>query len=101
MHVVFDDNLLPRKDSCDDDDVGILQSIGGEPPSKEDEVPTKEEETQDPPLEALKDMNLEEREVTYPRELNYVKGGEILGDPSKGVTTRASLKNTCHYVAFI
>ncbi|KAK8674769.1 hypothetical protein V6N13_032872 [Hibiscus sabdariffa] len=101
MHVVFDDNLLPRKDSCDDDDVGILQSIGGEPSSKEDEVPTKEEETQDPPLEALKDMNLEEREVAYPRELNYVKGGEILGDPSKGVTTRASLKNTCHYVAFI
>ncbi|KAK9031776.1 hypothetical protein V6N11_056065 [Hibiscus sabdariffa] len=101
IHVVFDDNLLPRKDSCDDDDVGILQSIGGEPSSKEDEVPTKEEETQDPPLEALKDMNLEEREVAYPRELNYVKGGEILGDPSKGVTTRASLKNTCHYVAFI
>ncbi|KAK8663836.1 hypothetical protein V6N13_083641 [Hibiscus sabdariffa] len=101
MHVVFDDNLLPRKDSCDDDDVGILQSIGGKPSSKEDEVPTKEEETQDPPLEALKDMNLEEREVAYPRELNYVKGGEILGDPSKGVTTRASLKNTCHYVAFI
>ncbi|KAL4323400.1 hypothetical protein GQ457_11G026390 [Hibiscus cannabinus] len=99
MHVVFDDNLLPRKDSCDDD-VGILQSNGGEPSSKEDEVPTKEE-TQDPPLEALKDMNLEEREVAYPRELNYVKGGEILGDPSKGVTTRASLKNTCHYVASI
>ncbi|KAK8625938.1 hypothetical protein V6N13_057093 [Hibiscus sabdariffa] len=85
MHVVFNDNLLPRKDSCDDDDVGILQSIGGEPSSKEDEVPTKEEETQDPPLEALKDMNLEEREVAYPRELNYVKGGEILGDPSKGI----------------
>ncbi|KAK9011528.1 hypothetical protein V6N11_044376 [Hibiscus sabdariffa] len=100
MHVVFDDNLLLRKDSCDDDDVGILQSNGGEPSSKVDEVPTKEE-AQDPPLEALKDMNLEEREVAYPRELNYVKGGEILGDPSKGVTTRASLKSTCHHVAFI
>ncbi|KAK8624782.1 hypothetical protein V6N13_089668 [Hibiscus sabdariffa] len=62
MHVVFDDNLLPRKDSCDDDDVGILQSNGGEPSSKVDEVPTKEE-SQDPPLEALNDMNLEEREV--------------------------------------
>ncbi|KAK8681104.1 hypothetical protein V6N13_053511 [Hibiscus sabdariffa] len=100
MHVVFDDNLLPRKDSCDDDDVGILQSNGGDPSSKVDEVPTKEE-AQDSPLEALKDMNLEEREVAYPREHNYVKGGEILGDPSKGVTTRASLKNTCHHVAFI
>ncbi|KAK8631507.1 hypothetical protein V6N13_028292 [Hibiscus sabdariffa] len=100
MHVVFDDNLLPRKDSCDDDDVGILQSNGGEPSSKVDEVPTKVE-TQDPPLEALKDMSLEEREVSYPRELNYVKDCEILGDPSKGVTTRSSLRNTCNYVAFI
>ncbi|KAK8508417.1 hypothetical protein V6N12_020198 [Hibiscus sabdariffa] len=92
MHVVFNDNLLPRKDSCDDGDVGILQSNGGEPSSKVDKIPTKEK-AQDPPLEALKDMNLEEREVAYPRELNYVKGGEILGDPSKGVTTRAFLKN--------
>ncbi|KAK8701802.1 hypothetical protein V6N13_020180 [Hibiscus sabdariffa] len=100
MHVVFDDNLLSRKGSCYDDDVGILQSNGGEPSSKVDEMPTKEE-AQDPPLEALKDMSLEERGVSYPRELNYVKGGEILGDPSKVVTTRASLKNTCHRVAFI
>ncbi|KAK8555255.1 hypothetical protein V6N12_009403 [Hibiscus sabdariffa] len=83
MHVVFDDNLLPMKDSCDDDDVGILQSNGGEPSSKVNEMSTKEE-AQDPPLEVLKDMSLEEREVFYPRELNYVTGGEILGDPSKG-----------------
>ncbi|KAK8978841.1 hypothetical protein V6N11_034749 [Hibiscus sabdariffa] len=92
-HVVFDDNLLPRKDSCDDDDVGILETNGGEQSSKVDEMPTKEE-AQDPPLEALKDMSLEKREVSYPRELNYVKGGEILGDPSKGETTRSSLRNT-------
>ncbi|KAK8534118.1 hypothetical protein V6N12_047515 [Hibiscus sabdariffa] len=58
-------------------------------------------EAQDSSLEALKDMSLEEREVTYPMELNYVKGGEILGDPSKGVTTRSSLRNICNYVAFI
>ncbi|KAK8623109.1 hypothetical protein V6N13_118002 [Hibiscus sabdariffa] len=100
IHVVFDDNLLPRKDSCDDDDVGILEANGGEQSSKVDETPTKEE-TQDPPLEALKNISLEEREVSYPRELNYVKGGEILGDPSKGVTTRSSLRNTCNFVAFI
>ncbi|KAK8609111.1 hypothetical protein V6N13_025418 [Hibiscus sabdariffa] len=100
MHVVFDDNFLLRKDSCDDDDVGILQSNGGEQSSKVNEMPTKEE-AHDPPLEVLKDMFLEEREVTYLRELNYVKSGAILGDPSKGVTTRASLKNTCHHVAFI
>ncbi|KAK8674550.1 hypothetical protein V6N13_032660 [Hibiscus sabdariffa] len=90
MHVVFDDNLLPRKDSCDDDYVGILQSSGGEPSSKVDEVPTKEE-AQDPPLEALKDMNLEERDVAYPRELNYVKGGK--GFNKGKVDTTLFIKN--------
>ncbi|GMI84085.1 hypothetical protein HRI_002077800 [Hibiscus trionum] len=100
IHVVFDDNLLPRKESCDDDDVGIIDAIDGGQTSKVDEIPTKEEDSQDPPLEALKDLALEEREVSYPRELNYVKGGEILGDPSKGVTTRSSLKLMNH-VAFI
>ncbi|KAK8560005.1 hypothetical protein V6N12_012813 [Hibiscus sabdariffa] len=95
IHVVFNDNLLPRKDSYDDDDddVGILEANGGEQSSKVDEMPTKEK-AQDQPLEALKDMSLEEREVSCQRELNYVKGGEILGDPSKGVTTRSSLRNT-------
>ncbi|KAK8609284.1 hypothetical protein V6N13_061733 [Hibiscus sabdariffa] len=43
IHVVFDDNLLPRKDSCDDDDVGILETNGGEKSSKVDEIQTKEE----------------------------------------------------------
>ncbi|KAK8568979.1 hypothetical protein V6N12_007512 [Hibiscus sabdariffa] len=88
IYVVFDDNLLPRKDYRDDDDVGILEANDGEQSSKVDEMQTKEE-TLDPPLEALKDMSLEEREVTYPREFNYVKGGEILGDPSKGAATEA------------
>ena len=74
--MVFDDNLLPRKDSCDDDDVGIVEANDGGQSSKVDEIPI-DEEAQDPPLEALKDMSLEEREVTYPREFNYVKGDEI------------------------
>ncbi|KAK8533049.1 hypothetical protein V6N12_076330 [Hibiscus sabdariffa] len=97
IHVVFDDNLLPRKDSCDDDDVGILEVNDG---VQLHEMSNKKE-AQVPPLEALKDVSLEEREVTYPREFNYVKGGEILGDPSKGVTTKASLRNACNYVAFM
>ncbi|KAL4284999.1 hypothetical protein GQ457_16G021110 [Hibiscus cannabinus] len=95
----FDDNLLLMKDSYDDD-VGILKANGGEQSSKVDEMPSREEE-QDPALEALKDMPLEEMEVTYQREFIYVKGCEIFGDSSKEVTTRASLRNTCNYVAFI
>ncbi|GMI70894.1 hypothetical protein HRI_000758700 [Hibiscus trionum] len=84
IHVVFDDNLLSRNESCDDDDVGIIEAIDGGQTSKVDGIPTKEEEVQDPPLEALKELALEEKEVTYPREFIYVKGGEILGDPSNG-----------------
>ena len=98
IHVIFDDNILPRKESCDDD-VGILEhNESGESP-KVNDTPTKEE-TQDPPIEALQDLSIREKEVSYPRELNYVKSGEILGDPSKGVTTRSSLK-LMNNVAFI
>ncbi|KAE8710759.1 hypothetical protein F3Y22_tig00110319pilonHSYRG00279 [Hibiscus syriacus] len=50
----------------------------GEPSSKEE---TKDEETHDP----LENPTIEEREVSYPREYNYVKDGEIIGDPSKGL----------------
>ncbi|GMI75421.1 hypothetical protein HRI_001211400 [Hibiscus trionum] len=100
IHVVFDDNPLPRKDSCDDDNVGITNTFDGGQTSKKDEIQPKEEDTQDPPLEALRDLAIEEKEVSYPRELNYVKDGEILGDPSKGVTTRSSLKLMNH-IAFI
>ncbi|GMI87468.1 hypothetical protein HRI_002416100 [Hibiscus trionum] len=100
IHVVFDDNLLPRKDSCDDDDVGIIEANDGGESSKVNEIPTEKEEAQELPLEALQEMSLEEKEVSYPREYNYVKGGEILGDPSKGVTTHSSLK-MLNNVAFI
>ncbi|GMI97390.1 hypothetical protein HRI_003408300 [Hibiscus trionum] len=75
---------IVNRDSCDDDDVGIIDAFDEGQTSKKDDIPTKEEDTQDPPLKALKDLALEEKEVSYPREFNYVKGGEILGDPSKG-----------------
>ena len=42
-----------------------------------------------------------ERERNHPRELTYVKDGEIIGDPRQGVRTRSSLRNTCNYVAFL
>ncbi|KAE8704610.1 hypothetical protein F3Y22_tig00110450pilonHSYRG00968 [Hibiscus syriacus] len=49
----------------------------GEPSSKEK---MKDKETHD----VLENPTIEEREVSYPREYNYVKDGEIIGDPSKG-----------------
>ena len=41
---------------------------------------------------------------TRPKEWRYVFSHPkdvILGDPSRGVTTRSSLKNTCEHTAFI
>ncbi|KAH9800792.1 hypothetical protein KPL71_000795 [Citrus sinensis] len=41
---------------------------------------------------------------TLPKEWRYVSSHPkdvILGDPSRGVTTRSSLRNTCEYAAFI
>ena len=41
---------------------------------------------------------------TLPKEWRYVSSHPkdvILGDPSRGVTTRSSLKNTCEHAAFI
>ncbi|GMI67487.1 hypothetical protein HRI_000418000 [Hibiscus trionum] len=56
IHVVFDDNLLLRKESCDDDDVGIIDAIDGGKTSKVDEIPTKDEDSQDPPLEVIRTL---------------------------------------------
>ena len=41
---------------------------------------------------------------TLPKEWMYVSSHHndvILGDPSRGVTTRSSLRNTCDHAAFI
>ena len=43
----------------------------------------------------------EQRNPTFPRERCYVKGNEVLGDPSKGVITRSHAHNVCEFVAFI
>ncbi|KAE8693144.1 hypothetical protein F3Y22_tig00110819pilonHSYRG00446 [Hibiscus syriacus] len=57
--------------------IGIVQANDvrhyvGESSSKEE---TKDEETHDP----LENPTIEEREVSFPREYNYVKDGEIIG----------------------
>ena len=56
---------------------------------------------EDPKEEELHEPTQVEREKNHPRELTYVKDGEIIGDPRQGVRTRSSLRNTCNYVAFL
>ena len=97
IHVIFDEaNSTLRKVSFDSDDIEIYQQEtsqkkqGQTVPNQED---TKEEEPHKP--------TQVERERNHPRELTYVKDGEIIGDPRQGVRTRSSLRNTCNYVAFL
>ncbi|KAL4304428.1 hypothetical protein GQ457_10G007580 [Hibiscus cannabinus] len=94
-HVVFDDNLILRKDTCDDDDdVAILNANDGErQSSKVDEVLSKEE-PQDPPLEALPDMSLKEMEVTYLRESELVPQGYTEEDETDFDETCAPVART-------
>ena len=53
------------------------------------------------------ELELEQQEgnsQTLPKEWRYVSSHPIdviLGDPSRGVTTRSSIKNTCEHNAFI
>ncbi|KAH9763082.1 Integrase catalytic domain-containing protein [Citrus sinensis] len=53
------------------------------------------------------ETNVEQNEGTFqtlPKEWRYVSSHRkdvILGDPSRGVATRSSLRNTCEHVAFI
>ena len=77
IHIVFDEN--PRISNHDDD----LEVI----PNKMNQIQINEEEDQS------NIQNLEnQKEVSFPRERNYVKENEIIGDPRKGVSTRSSLR---------
>ena len=66
--------------------------------SKENQGDRQEEQT---------NMELEQQEgssQTLPKEWRYVSSHPkdlILGDPSRGITTRSSLRNTCEHAAFI
>ena len=46
-------------------------------------------------------ISQEEKEPSFPRERKYIENNNIIGDASKGIRTRASIRNECQYVAFI
>ena len=101
IHVIFDKSNPPsKKDSLDDDDVGILQeNIDKASHEKEkDQEEIKDDESKE---EELNEPQHIEKEPSYPRERLYVKDGKIIGNPSQGVKTRSSYKNICEYVAFL
>ncbi|GKV46075.1 hypothetical protein SLEP1_g53087 [Rubroshorea leprosula] len=104
IHVVFDEtNPICFRKSCDDDD-DDADAIG----EKIKDINLKDDNTkeaQDEKNEGDKHEEVQQthelKEPTFARERSYVKGNEIIGDPSKEVTTRSHAHNTCAFVAFI
>ena len=104
MHVTFDESnpSSAEKGVVNDDADGELQ----EELSKENQE-NAPQENQDDRQEEQSNMELEQQEgisQTLPKEWRYVSSHPkdlILGDPSRGITTRSSLRNTCEHAAFI
>ncbi|KAH9657810.1 Integrase catalytic domain-containing protein [Citrus sinensis] len=104
MHVTFDESnpSSAEKGVVNDDADGELQ----EESSKENQENAPQENQEDRQEEQT-NMELEQQEgssQTPPKEWRYVSSHPkdlILGDPSKGITTRSSLRNTCEHASFI
>ncbi|KAH9649255.1 Integrase catalytic domain-containing protein [Citrus sinensis] len=104
MHVTFDESnpFSAEKGVANDDADGELQ----EESSKENQENAPQENQEDRQEEQT-NLELEQQDgisQTLPKEWRYVSSHPkdvILGDPSRGVTTRSSLRNTCEHNAFI
>lgn len=92
IHVTFD-KTNPQKDGKDiiDDFVDIPHNSYGVQQSDDDEVPNQESRT-------------EETNQGLPKEWKFAKNhpiNNIIGDISKGVTTRSSLIELCNCMSFV
>ncbi|KAH9733812.1 Integrase catalytic domain-containing protein [Citrus sinensis] len=104
MHVTFNESNISsmEKGVANDDADGELQEE-----SLKENQENAPQENQEDRQEEQTNMELEQQEgisQTLPKEWRYVSSypkDVILGDPSRGVTTRSSLKNTCEHNAFI
>ncbi|KAH9750253.1 hypothetical protein KPL71_013814 [Citrus sinensis] len=101
MHVTFDEtNPSSTEKVIVDDNAEEEQQEEASNDNQEDAPPGSQEEHHEEP-------NAEQNEgtsQTLPKEWRYVSSHPkdvILGDPSRGVTTRSSLRNTCEHAAFI
>ncbi|KAH9783400.1 Integrase catalytic domain-containing protein [Citrus sinensis] len=101
MHVTFDEtNPSSTEKIIVDDNAEEEQQEEASNDNQEDAPPGIQEEHHEEP-------NTEQNEgtsQTLPKEWRYVSSHPkdvILGDPSRGVTTRSSLRNTCEHAAFI
>ncbi|KAH9669581.1 Integrase catalytic domain-containing protein [Citrus sinensis] len=102
MHVIFDESnpSSAEKGINYDDANGELQ----EEPSNDNQENALQRNQEDEQEEQTNMEQYEGTSQTLPKEWRYVSSHPkdvILGDPSRGVTTRSSLRNTCKHNAFI
>ena len=102
MHVTFDESNPSFAENwiIYDDADGELQEESSK--DKQENAPQRNQEDGQE-----EQTNMEQHEGTsqaLPKEWRYISSHPkdvILGDPSRGVTTRSSLRNTCEHNAFI
>ncbi|KAH9716748.1 Integrase catalytic domain-containing protein [Citrus sinensis] len=101
MHVTFDEsNPSSTEKVVVDDNAEEEQQEEASNDNQEDAPRGIQEE----PHEETNAEQNEGTSQTLPKEWRYVSSHPkdvILGDPSRGVTTRSSLRNTCEHAAFI
>ncbi|KAH9697591.1 Integrase catalytic domain-containing protein [Citrus sinensis] len=101
MHVTFDESNPSSTEKVVVDDNAEEQQQEEESNDNQEDAPHGIQE------EHHEETNAEQNEgtsQTLPKEWRYVSSHPkdvILGDPSRGVTTRSSLRNTCEHAAFI
>ncbi|KAH9656139.1 hypothetical protein KPL70_022564 [Citrus sinensis] len=102
MHVSFDEsNLSSTEKVVVDDDAGEEEQEEEASNDNQENAPHGIQE------EHHEESNVEQNEgtsQTLPKEWRYVSSHPkdvILGDPTRGITTRSSLRNTCEHNAFI
>ncbi|KAH9698504.1 Integrase catalytic domain-containing protein [Citrus sinensis] len=102
MHVTFDEsNPSSTEKVVVDDDAGEEEQEEEASNDNQEDAPhgIQEEHHEEPNVEQNEGTS-----QTLPKEWRYVSSHPkdvILGDPSRGITTRSSLRNTCEHNAFI
>ncbi|KAH9751651.1 Integrase catalytic domain-containing protein [Citrus sinensis] len=102
MHVTFDEsNPSSTEKVVVDDDAGEEEQEEEASNDNQEDAPhgIQEEHHEEPNVEQNEGTS-----QTLPKEWRYVSSHPkdvILGDPSRGITTRSSLRNTCEHNTFI
>ncbi|KAH9769987.1 Integrase catalytic domain-containing protein [Citrus sinensis] len=101
MHVTFDESNPSSTEKV------VVNNDAVEELQKESSIDNQKDASHGNQDEQHEETNVEQNEgisQSLPKEWRYVSSHPkdvILGDPSRGVTTRSSLRNTCEHNAFI